>query len=208
MAFVPTSQLEPIQQVLLPGQVVRLELLSPDHESELLRISSNVQIWRYLTNYGGSPETMRTYINDSLRDCQAGSTLPYIIRSMADRQVVGMTRLKDISREHRKAIVGSWLAPFAWGKGINTEAKLVLLKYAFESLNCIRIEFHADSRNLRSRAALAKIGAVQEGILRSHIITRDGHHRNTVIFSILQREWPAVKEILQTRLRAQLGQQP
>jgi RimJ/RimL family protein N-acetyltransferase len=114
-----------------------------------------------------------------------------------------MTRLKSISRENRKAIVGSWFAQSAWGSGANTESKLLLLQFAFESLNCLRVEFQADSRNLRSRAALAKIGAVEEGTLRSYLVTTDGHCRDTVVFSVLDVEWPEVKRRLLSRLEIQ-----
>lgn len=114
--------------------------------------------------------------------------------------MIGMTRLKELSREHRKGTVGSWLAPAAWGSGANTEAKLLLLEYAFESLRCLRIEFHTDARNPRSRAALKKMGVREEGTLRSWLISREGTRRDTVVFSILDSEWPAVKENLRLRL--------
>jgi RimJ/RimL family protein N-acetyltransferase len=110
------------------------------------------------------------------------------------------TRLKNVSREHRKAAVGSWFTPSAWGSGANTESKLLVLKHAFENLGCIRVEFDTDVRNLRSRAALAKIGATEEGLLRSHHIMRDGFRRDTVIFSILDTEWPLAMEKLAARL--------
>jgi RimJ/RimL family protein N-acetyltransferase len=114
-----------------------------------------------------------------------------------------MTRLKSLSREHRNAVVGSWLRASAWGTGANTESKLLLLKYAFETLQCIRVEFHTDSRNIRSRAALTKMGVHEEGILRSCHITRDGSRRDTVVFSILDIEWPEIKQNLMMRLNMQ-----
>jgi RimJ/RimL family protein N-acetyltransferase len=95
------------------------------------------------------------------------------------------------------------LAASAWGNGANTESKLLLLIHAFETLDCIRIEFHTDSRNLRSRTALEKMGAHEEGILRSCHITRDGLRRDTVVFSILDREWPEAKQKLLSRLESQ-----
>ena len=106
---------------------------------------------------------MEIYVDGLLRDRLSGTALSFIIRTAADSPVAGFTRLKNISLENRKALVGSWFAPHAWGGGINTEATLLLLEYAFELLNCIRVEFQTDSRNVRSRSALAKMGAIEEG---------------------------------------------
>lgn len=189
----------PLAPVMLQGKLIRLEPLLPDHEPELLKISADEQIWRYLTS-----NTMPANLATSLRDNLTGSALPFVIRANSDGRLLGMIRLKNLSREHRKAMVGSWVAPSAWGSGANTEAKLLLLEYAFESLHCLRIEFHTDKRNLRSRAALGKMGAVEEGTLRSYLVTRDGHRRDTVVFSMLDTEWPDVKRTLRLRLEAQV----
>jgi len=126
-----------------------------------------------------------------------------VIRTISDGSVIGMTRLKNLSRQNRSAVVGSWLVAYVWGTGANTDAKLLLLTYAFESLHCIRIEFHTDSRNLRSRNALVKMGAREEGTLRSCHIRRDGSRRDTVVFSILDSEWLDAKQQLTLRLEAQ-----
>lgn len=208
MAFIPADWPVPINQVFLQGQVIRLEPLVPTHETELLKISRDAQIWRCLTSDAGSPDAMLDYVNASLRDHLSGTALPFVVRAASDGRAIGMTRLKSMSRENRKAIVGSWFAQSAWGSGANTESKLLLLQHAFESLNCLRIEFHTDSRNLRSRAALVKMGAVEEGTLRSHLITTDGHRRDTVVFSVLDKEWPDVKRRLVSRLDTQHSKSP
>jgi N-acetyltransferase len=203
MPSFPANWPAPLTAVELRGHIVQLEPLAVAHAPELTQICQDEQIWRYLTSYGGAPDDMRRYLETSLRDYFSGSALSFVIRALGERNVIGMTRLKDISREHRKAIVGSWLAVSAWGNGANTESKLLLLTHAFETLNCIRIEFHTDSRNLRSRTALEKMGAHEEGIVRSYHITRDGLRRDTVVFSILDREWPEAKQKLLTRLGLQ-----
>ena len=216
----------PLPAVELRGQSVQLEPLTAAHERELLQICQDEQIWRYLTSYGGTPEAMHGYLQAALCDYVSGSALPFVIRAARDGgnecaaragsdrgkgrddrdgRVIGMTRLKNLSRANRNAVVGSWLAPCAWGSGANTESKLLLLTHAFETLDCIRIEFHTDSRNLRSRAALTKMGAHEEGTLRSCHITRDGSRRDTIVFSILDTEWLAVREKLLTRLQAQMS---
>jgi N-acetyltransferase len=208
---VPADWPVPLNPVSLPGKLVRLELLSPEHASELLTFSSDPQIWRYLTSRPQSPERMHAYLDSLLRDYASGSALPFLVRRRTRQKVsgeiVGMTRFKTLSREHRKALVGSWYAPSAWGTGCNTEAKLLLLEYGFEHLHCLRIEFQVDSRNQRSRAALARMGAVEEGTLRSYIITGDGYRRDSVIFSVLDSEWPEIKQNLHLRLEAQLARQ-
>jgi RimJ/RimL family protein N-acetyltransferase len=184
-----------------------LEPFSRDHAPELLAFSNDPEIWRYLTSRPQSPDRMQAYLDSLLRDHASGSALPFLVRRQSSGEIVGMTRFKTLSREHRKALVGSWYAPGAWGSGCNTEAKLLLLEYGFECLRCLRIEFQVDSRNQRSRAALARMGAVEEGTLRSYIITGDGYRRDSVIFSVLDTEWPEVKRNLQRRLEAQVAGQ-
>jgi len=147
---------------------------------------------------------MRLYVETALQDYLAGLAVPFVVRLQQTCRLVGFTRLKNLSRQNRNAEVGSWFAPEAWGRGANTESKLLLLEYAFERLHCIRVEFQTDSRNIRSRNALAAIGAIEEGILRSWRITREGSRRDSVFFSILDNEWPLVKRHLTARVEAQL----
>ena len=204
MAIVSADWPIPIDETLLEGLAIRLEGLRDSHTQELATIAQDADIWRYLTSYGGSPKAIKQYLEDARQDHLAGSALPFVIRTLSDGRLIGMTRLKQMSRQNRRAIVGSWLMPAAWGTGANTESKFLLLEYAFERLHCIRIEFHADSRNIRSREALTRMGAMEEGTLRSDLITREGHRRDTVIFSVLDREWPVVKSKLLERLRMQM----
>jgi RimJ/RimL family protein N-acetyltransferase len=147
---------------------------------------------------------MRAYLEGLRRDYANGAAMPFAVRRQPSGDIVGITRFKSLSREHRKALVGSWYAPIAWGSGCNTEGKLLLLTYGFESLGCLRIEFQVDSRNRRSAAALARMGAVEEGTLRSYIVTGDGYRRDSIIFSVLDGEWPEVKRKLERRLEEQL----
>ncbi|HEX5434794.1 MAG TPA: GNAT family N-acetyltransferase [Candidatus Angelobacter sp.] len=156
VVFPPADWSVPLPAVLLQGKRVRLEPLSLAHEPELREISSDDRIWRYLASAGQSPEALKAYLASALRDHLAGSALPFVIRAGSRGHLIGMTRLKELSHEHRKATVGSWLAPAAWGSGANTEAKLLLFEYAFESLRCLRVESHTDARNLRSRAPRKK----------------------------------------------------
>jgi RimJ/RimL family protein N-acetyltransferase len=189
----------------LEGRVIRLEPLTLDHESGLLRISQDPRIWTYTTSEGGTPESLRAYLETAMRDYAASVALPFAVRRIASGELIGITRLKNLSYENRYAEVGSWLAPAAWGSGANAEGKMLLLTHAFEYLHCIRIEFQTDGLNARSRAALSAMGAKEEGTLRSRRLHRDGSRRDSVYFSILDAEWPAVKERLEARLAEQSG---
>ncbi|HLJ47013.1 MAG TPA: GNAT family N-acetyltransferase [Bryobacteraceae bacterium] len=172
---------------------MRLEPLTLDHERELLEICGDPEIWRFTTSEAQTPATMRAYLDVALHDYSAGTALPFVVRLLRTESVVGMTRLKNLSSTNLNAEVGSWFAREAWGTGVNRESKLLLLGYAFEQLRLIRVEFQTDALNARSRAALKRLGAVEEGVLRSRRIHRNGERRDSVFFSILDTEWPAVK---------------
>jgi len=195
----------PLSPVSLVGEIVRLEFLTIAHYPELEHAVKDERIWRYLISQAGSSVALRVYINRALQEHQEGASLPFVICELATGHVVGMTRLKEIVREHQRAVIGSWIMPAAWGKGVNTEAKLLLLEYAFQSLQCTRVELRTDQRNTCSRAALTKLGAVEEGMLRSHEVTAHGFRRNTVVFSVIAEEWEEVQLKLRSRLKAQRG---
>jgi len=199
------SRRAPLSPVSLIGQIVRLEFLTISHYPELAGVVEDERIWRYLISRAGSSVELRAYINRALQEHQEGASLPFVICELATGHVVGMTRLKEFVREHQRAVIGSWIVPAAWGKGVNTEAKLLLLEYAFQSLQCARVELRTDQRNTRSRAALTKLGAAEEGMLRSHEITAHGVRRNTVVFSVIADEWDEVRLKLRSRLEAQRG---
>ncbi len=194
-----------IPSVTLSGTLVHLEPLSESHFPELLPFADTPEIWRYLTSRPQTPDRMHAYLDGMFRDYVSGDALPFVVRLRSNGEIAGITRFKNLSREHRKALAGSWYAPSAWGSGCNTEAKLLLMEYGFETLHCLRIEFQVDSRNRRSCVALARMGALEEGTLRSYIITGDGYRRDSVIFSVLDTEWPVVKRNLQSRLEAQMA---
>ena len=201
MPWQPSDWPTPLHAISLRGEVVNLEVLTALHEPELLKISQDARIWQYLTSNAGTPDGMHEYVGTSLEDHRSGTALPFIARCAKTGAAIGMIRLKNLSRVHRKGVVGTWFIPPFWGTGANAESKLLVLGHAFEVLSCLRVEFHADSRNLRSRAALKNMGAIQEGILRSDQITIAGDRRDTVMFSVLAEEWPNVR----TRLLAKIA---
>lgn len=185
----------------LTGNLVQLEKLDASHLHELAAAGTDLRVWEFTTSSGENVESMQAYIDGLLRDWQQGSAVPFVVRTLEDQRIVGCTRLKELDRRHRHAIVGSWYAPMAWRTGANLDAKLLLLDYAFETLGCIRIEFHTDVRNRRSRDSLEKLGATLEGVLRAHQITRDGRLRDSAIYSILQSEWPSLRTPIAERLK-------
>ncbi|KAA6465240.1 GNAT family N-acetyltransferase [Acidobacteria bacterium AB60] len=187
-------------QRALTGNLLTLEPLSWKHASELLAIASDDRIWYFLTSCAMTEDALSNYISDALSDRDAGTAIPFVVRWRQSGKLVGSTRLKYYSSQHQKAMIGSWFVPSVWGKGANPESKLLLLSLAFETLECIRIEFNTDGRNHRSRAALKALGAFEEGTLRSWGATRRGDRRDNVVFSILRQEWPETKQRLLSRL--------
>ncbi len=185
----------------LTGQRVTLEPLSADHVEELKVAVAEGELWRAWYTGIPSPDGMAAEVARRLALFAAGQMLPWAIRDNARGAVVGMTTFMNITPQHRHLEIGStWLAPGAQRTGINTEAKLLLLTHAFEALDCIAVEFRTHFHNRQSRAAIAALGAKQDGVLRNHQLGRDGTLRDTVVFSIIQGEWPTVRLGLTERL--------
>jgi len=190
-----------ISPVILEGRQVRLEPLSLAHEESLIAAAADGELWNSIVTIVPSRATMAGYIASALEEQVRGSELPFVIVRKSSGQVVGSTRLYFIDRENRHAEIGyTWLAASAQRTGVNTEAKLLLLTYAFEVWRCIRIAFMTDVLNAQSRAAISRLGAKEEGILRNHMIMSGGRYRDSVCFSIIEAEWPEVKARLQELL--------
>jgi len=187
--------------VTLEGRHVRLEPLSLAHHDRLCAVGLDAELWRWGLSTLATPADMRAYIETALAWQAQGTAVPFAIVARATGQVVGSTRYANIERADRRLEIGwTWLARAAQRTPANTEAKYLLLRHAFEVLGCIRVEFKTDVLNEPSRAALLRIGAKQEGILRSHMITASGRIRDSVYFSIVAGEWPAVKAGLEQKL--------
>jgi RimJ/RimL family protein N-acetyltransferase len=187
--------------VALVGSHVVLEPLARRHSTELGRIGLDPDLWRWTTTELRTREDMLRYVRHALRLQRAGAALPFAIRERTSGGLVGSTRFGNIDRDNRRAEIGwTWIARPWQRTVINTECKYLMLRHAFETAGCIRVEFKTDVLNERSRAALRRIGAIEEGVLRSHMITSSGRVRDTVYFSILVAEWPRVKEALEARL--------
>jgi RimJ/RimL family protein N-acetyltransferase len=188
----------PIDPVTLEGRVVRLEPLALSHLDALCAVGLDPELWQYTLTIVQTREDMRSYLEAALKAREQGSALPFVIIERAANTVVGSTRYLNIDQQNKKLEIGStWVARRWQRTAVNTEAKYLLLRHAFEVLGCVRVEFKTDVLNRQSRAALLRIGAKEEGILRKHLITQTGRVRDTVYFSILDTEWPDVKRRLE-----------
>nr|WP_231637260.1 GNAT family protein [Microbacterium sp. No. 7] len=196
---VPVLQNDPALQTT----PVRLEPLSRGHHDDLVAAVSDGELWRAWFTHVPSPDAMAAAIEAKLAQHRAGTTAPWAIVDPRTDRAVGMTTYLNIDAAHRRLEIGStWIARSAQGTGINPAAKLLLLRRAFDDLGCIAVEFRTHWHNRQSRAAIAKLGAKQDGVLRNHRILDNGTVRDTVVFSIIDREWPTVRLALTERLRA------
>jgi RimJ/RimL family protein N-acetyltransferase len=191
------------EPVTLTGSVVRLEPLGLEHLDALAEVGLDPVLWRWIPFPVRTREQLQRYIEDALRDREAGRAMPFVTIERATDRPIGSTRYGNIDLTNRRVEIGwTWVAPPWQRSAVNTEAKLLMLQHAFERLGCIRVEFKTDSLNTQSRNALLGIGAVEEGILRNHMVTETDRLRHSVYFSITDDEWPAVKAGLERRLAA------
>ena len=196
----------------LVGSVVRLDVVSRDDAPALFAALDDPQVWA--AGYAGGPDArpgdqagMQQVVESALAACREGQRVPYVVRLAADSDlgatgtVVGTTSLGDVDLANERAHLG-WTAygPRWWGGPVNPECKLLLLGHAFDDCGLGRVKIQTDAINSRSQAAIARLGATREGVLRRHVRRADGSFRDTVVFSVLREEWPAVRAGLQARL--------
>ncbi|SMQ75376.1 GNAT family protein [Agreia sp. VKM Ac-1783] len=200
-----------ISPVTLTGTHVVLEPLSHDHHDGLVDAVRDGELWKLFYTTVPSPEGMRAEIDRRLRLQEGGSMLPFVTR-LRDREtgepgrVIGMTTYMDIDHSTPRLEIGfTWNAASAHGTGTNPDSKLLLLGHAFETLGCVAVEFRTNWMNQQSREAIARLGAKQDGVLRSHTRTGDGTLRDTVVFSIVESEWPSVRAGLRRRVEKVRG---
>jgi RimJ/RimL family protein N-acetyltransferase len=186
---------------VLDGLTVRLEPLTLQHIPALAGVAFEPDLWRWTTTRMTNEADLRSYVEEALALQHAGSALPFCILSKTTGEAIGSSRFGNYDAANRRVEIGwTWVAGPWQRTTANPEAKLLMLDYAFTDLECLRVEFKTDALNARSRGALLKLGAKEEGILRSHMLVHDGRRRDSVYFSILIEEWPAVRYAVQTRL--------
>jgi N-acetyltransferase len=190
-----------VAPVVLEGRHVQLEPLEKLHLAGLAAVGLDPELWRWIPTAVRTTEEMAAYIETALHEQERGASLPFAMVEQLTGRGIGSTRYGNIDRTHRRVEIGwTWVAREWQRTAANTEAKYLLLRHAFESLGCIRVELKTDSLNERSRAAILRIGAHEEGIFRNHMITASGRIRHTVYFSIVDSEWPGVKARLEAML--------
>ena len=192
----------PLHPVTLTGRTIRLEPLTRAHVDRLAEVAFEPGIFRWYTIRMDTRADLEHWVDSAVEAHAAGTALPFVTVRLDDGRVIGSTRFMNVSAGDGRYEIGStWLAP-AWQRtAANTEAKYLMLQYAFETLKARRVELKTHEKNVQSRTAIERLGAVYEGMHRNHMLMADGSMRNTVWYSIIDTEWPAVK----ARLGARLG---
>jgi len=190
-----------LEPVTLEGQYVRLEPLSMDHYANLCEVLLDEEIGRWLPYSIATPDDMRQFIEMAVRFQAEGSSFTFATIYKSANRAVGTSRYLNIDDDSHTLEIGGTLIGKQWQRTVvNTEAKYLMLRHAFETLGCLRVQFKTDSLNTKSRNALARIGAKEEGVIRNHMICSNGRLRHSVLFSITDEEWPAVRSNLEAKL--------
>jgi RimJ/RimL family protein N-acetyltransferase len=193
-----------IEPVTLTGSKVALEPLALEHEAELIAAVKDGELWKLWYTPIPTPEKMKDYIEEALRMRENIGTLPFAVREKESNTIIGSTRFFNADEVNQRVNIGyTWYAESYQRTSVNTECKYLLLTHAFEKLDAIAVEFRTHWHNHKSRAAIARLGAKQDGVLRNHQRSADGIYRDTVVFSIINLEWPAVKKALEFKLNEQ-----
>jgi RimJ/RimL family protein N-acetyltransferase len=190
-----------INPIALEGSHVRLEPLSESHHEELCAVGLDPELWKWNTIQVLNPDQMMQVIRAQLSDQEKGTSIPFATIHRASAKVVGATRYMNIDAPNKRLEIGStWIAKPWQRTAVNTEAKYLMMRYAFETLGCNRVEWKTDSLNTQSRNAILRLGAKEEGILRNHMVTWSGRIRHSVYFSVIASEWPQVETALEAKI--------
>jgi len=191
----------PLGPITLTGKAIRLEPLRPAHAAALLEAGRSSEIWEWMPTRPLTAETIDGWLEKAREAESQGREYPFVVVLVQDGRVVGSTRYLDVQEDNRTVEIGwTWYAPDTWGGVVNPEAKYLLMRHAFDDWRAIRVALKTDVRNVHSQAAIKKLGAKYEGLLRNQRIRPDGSYRDTVLFSITEREWPVVKLRLEQRI--------
>ena len=192
-----------IEPIVLKGETVRMEPLAMKHLDSLCDVGLDEGLWIYSPSAVRTRDDMQKYIETALREQASGVALPFATVDLRTGRAVGSSRFGNIDKSNFRLEIGwTWIAKNHQRTRVNTEAKYLMLRHAFEDLKCNRVEFKTDSLNERSRNAILRIGAKFEGVFRNHMVMQEGRLRHSVYFSIINSEWPAVKNSLEIKLAA------
>ncbi|KIL33844.1 GNAT family N-acetyltransferase [Bacillus subtilis] len=186
----------------LTGELIRVVPMDKSHIQDLYEAANDENIWTHLPKTITTLRGMEAFVEEALQTKETGTEFPFVIIHRESGKIVGTTRFLYMSSASRSLEIGwTWFHPSVWGTSVNSECKYLLLQYCFERLNTIRVQFKTDERNIRSQKAIERLGAVKEGILRNQMIRKDGTFRNSVFYSLIDRDWPSVKLHLERRLQ-------
>jgi RimJ/RimL family protein N-acetyltransferase len=186
-----------VEPVTLRGEHAMLEPMGREHAGALAEAARDGELWRLWYTSVPVPEAMGAYVETALAIREEKGAMPFVVRERASGAVVGSTRMFNVEAAHRRLEIGhTWYAKRVQRTGVNTECKLMLLTHAFEALACIAVEFRTSTFNLPSQRAIERLGAKRDGVLRNHMILPDGTLRDTVVYSVIAPEWPAVRRHL------------
>ncbi|ARU60195.1 GNAT family N-acetyltransferase [Tumebacillus avium] len=190
-----------LEPAVLDGVRVRLVPLAREHAAGIYEAAKAEEIWAYMPYAIDSPAMAEHFVEETLKRVEQGVDLAFVVIDKETEQIIGSTRYLDISLPNMGLEIGwTWYHPSVWRSRVNTECKYLLLRHAFETLNFLRVQIKTDNRNVRSQNAIARLGAVREGVLRNHMVLKSGYVRDTVFFSVIDREWPEVKAKLEAFL--------
>ncbi len=187
--------------IVLENEVVVLKPLEQEDKQGILKAGSYPEIWSHTPSTIENMEDVNNFVENALATKYAQTEFPFVIVDKKSGQIIGSTRFMDIDEKHKRLEIGTtWMTPAFWRTAINTNCKYLLLQYCFEVLNLQRVQIKTDHENLHSQKAIERIGATKEGVLRNHMIRKDGSTRHTVMYSITLQEWPEVKKHLRKLL--------
>lgn len=190
------------QPVTLNGTQVQLQPLSESHLDALCQVGLDPELWKWIPSQVLDRDQMLRFIRTQLADQEKGTALPFATIERASGKVVGNTRFMNIDMPNKRVeIGGTWIAKPWQRTALNTEAKFLMMRHAFETLGCNRVEWKTDALNTQSRNAILRLGAKQEGIFRQHVVTWSGRLRDSVYFSVIAPEWPDVKQALEAKIK-------
>ncbi|MEP6789123.1 MAG: GNAT family protein [Acidobacteriota bacterium] len=190
-----------VEPVVLEGEFVRLEPMRADHLPPLCEVGLDPALWKWVPTTIIDENAMSVYVHTAIEDQRKGVALPFVTRERSSGTIVGSTRFGNVDVHNLRAEIGwTWVSPTWQRTAINTEAKLLMLTHAFETWKCIRVELKTDALNEKSRNAILRLGAKEEGIFRKHVICDTGRFRDSVYYSIIDSEWEFVKADLTSKL--------
>jgi RimJ/RimL family protein N-acetyltransferase len=183
-----------IEPVTLEGERVRLEPMRADHLDALTKAGAFEELWKWTRDFAHTPESMKKYVHEALQSAERGEAIPYVTIDKTSGRVIGSTRFANIDRANRHVEIGwTWITPEFQQTYVNSEAKYLMLTHAFEVWGCARVELKTDVLNTKSRNAMLRMGATEEGTLRKHVLAYADRWRDTIYYSVLDVEWPDVK---------------